>query len=379
MENFIAYNPVKVHFGKGVVSDLSSAVHEYGNSVLLVYGKGSVKMNGIYDQVIDNLKKSSISVYEYEGIKSNPLISDVRNATKLGIEKNIEVVVALGGGSVIDSSKIISAAIANKSDGWDIMKNKVTLTFTIPVISILTLAATGSEMNSVAVIQNPDTEEKIGYGHPLLFPRHSFLDPDFTASVPANYTAYGVVDLVAHCLEAYFGFGEATLSDRFVEAIIKEAMEYGPQLRDHLSDYDLRAKIMWAATNALNNITVYGRSSGDWGVHAIGHTLSFLFDTPHGASLSIAYPAWLKLQTSRIPHRISQLGMQLFQDPSIDHTIEKLENFFSSLNSPLKLKDIGINSDKHQRIVDLMKKNKITGANNKLGEADYEKLVVLMS
>ncbi len=164
----------------------------------------------------------------------------------------------------------------------------------VPLIAVLTLAATGTEMNPVAVLQNPGTREKIGFRNDAMYPTHSFLDPAYTLSVPANYTAYGIVDLVAHCLEAWFGEGDATLSDRFVLSIIKEALEYGPALMADLSNYELRARIMWAATNALNNMTMYGRVSGDWGVHALGHVLSFLYDTPHGASLSIMYPAWMK-------------------------------------------------------------------------------------
>ena len=166
---------------------------------------------------------------------------------------------------------------------------------------MLTLAATGTEMNRFAVVQNNQTKEKLGYGDPLIYPKESFLDPSYTISVPANYTSYGITDLIAHSLEAFFGEGEASLSDRFVYAIIHEALDNGPLLMKDPENYLLREKIMYAATNALNNLTFYGRKSGDWGVHSIGHVLSVLYDIPHGASLSIAYPAWLRLHQDRIP------------------------------------------------------------------------------
>ena len=302
MENFTAFNPTRVHFGKNAVSDLGEAVLPFGKRVLLMYGKGSVLKNGSYDDVKKQLESINATIVEYNGIKPNPLVTDVDEAAKIGIENNVELVVAVGGGSVIDSAKITAAAIATGEKAWDIMKARVKDLKALPLIGILTLAATGTEMNAVSVLQNPLTREKIGYRHEELYPRHSFLDPSYTRSVPANYTAYGIVDLTAHCLEAYFGEGDASLSDRFVEAIIKEGMEYGPKLMNDLDNYDLRARIMWAATNALNGLTSFGRANGDWGVHALGHVLSFLYDTPHGATLSIVYPAWLKKMKERFDY-----------------------------------------------------------------------------
>ncbi len=378
MENFTAYNPTKLHFGKDVIEQLGEAAQEYGKKVLLMYGKGSVKKNGIYDKVIKQLKSFNAEVIEYSGIKSNPLVDDVNEAAQLGKLNNIDLIVAVGGGSVIDSAKITALSIANNTDPWAIMKFKVKPKTTIPLIAVLTLAATGSEMNGAAVLQNHETDEKKGFVSSLNYPKHSFLDPTYTFSVPKDYTAYGIVDLIAHSLEGFFGEGDATLTDRFVEAIIKEAMEYGPKVLSEPENYEYRAKIMWAATNALNGLTNHGRKSGDWGVHDIGHNLSYLFDTPHGATLSIAFPAWLKLQKERIPERIAKLGEHLYGTSSVDKTIENLENFFQSLGSPIKLSDIGIGKDKKETIIQQMIKTETNGMVHKLNDDDRKKIVELM-
>lgn len=378
MENFTAYNPTKLHFGKNVVEQLGETAQEYGKKVLLMYGKGSIKKNGIYDQVIKQLKSFNAEVIEYSGIKSNPLVDDVNEAAQLGKLNNIDLIVAVGGGSVIDSAKITALSIANNTDPWAIMKFKIKPKTTIPLIAVLTLAATGSEMNGAAVLQNHKTDEKIGFVSSLNYPKHSFLDPTYTFSVPNDYTAFGIVDLIAHSLEGFFGEGDATLTDRFVEAIIKEAMEYGPKVLSEPENYEYRAKIMWAATNALNGLTNHGRKSGDWGVHDIGHNLSYLFDTPHGATLSIAFPAWLKLQKERIPERIAKLGEHLYGTSSVDKTIENLENFFQSLGSPIKLSDIGIGKDKKETIIQQMIKTETNGMVHKLNDDDRKKIVELM-
>ena len=378
MENFTAYNPTKLHFGKNIIEELSEATLEYGKRVLLIYGKGSVQRNGIYDNVIQQLRSIDAEIFEYSGIKSNPIIDDVLEAAQIGKLNNIDVIIAVGGGSVIDSAKITALAIANNTDPWAIMKYKVKPKSSIPLIAVLTIAATGTEMNGAAVIQNHETGEKIGYVSMLNYPKHSFLDPEYTFSVPKNYTAYGVVDLIAHALEAYFGEGEASLSDRFVVAIIKEAMEYGPLVLQEPENYDYRANIMWAATTALNGMTNYGRKNGDWGVHDIGHNISYLFDTPHGATLSIAYPAWLRLQKDRLPERITHLGNQLFEVNTVDETIEKFEIFFKSIDCPVRLSDLNINKEKQEEITKQMIKNKINGMVHEFSDEDRIKIVELM-
>ena len=378
MERFTIYNPTRLHFGNGVVDKLGKSVHKYGNKVMLVYGKGSVIKYGYYDQVIKQLKSYNLEIVEYGGIKPNPIIEDVRKASELGRKEGVDVVVALGGGSVIDSAKIISLSIASGYDGWDIMKNEVKPKSSIPLVCVLTLAATGTEMNAAAVVQNHATREKIGFVTELIFPVESFLDPDFTITVPRNYTAYGVVDLIAHALEAYFGQGEPSVIDQITFDIIKDAMRWGPMLLDDLENAELRANIMLDATLALNGLTRYGKKNGDWAVHGLGHEISLLYDTPHGATLSIAYIAWLKLQKDRIPNRIMKLGKNLFGIETVDETISELSKFFQVMASPIKLSEAGIEEDQHQLIVDQMNKNKVSGVHHELSKEDRETIVTLM-
>lgn len=376
MKNFIAYNPTSLYFGKGVISNLGKVVTEFGNKVLVVYGKGSIKKNGVYNDVINQLLSVNAHIFEYGGIKSNPLVEDVDQAAIIGIEQNIDAIVAVGGGSVLDSAKIIAVCISNGSKGWDVMKGKVEVRGAVPVIGVLTLAATGSEMNSSSVLQNHETEEKIGFGHPLMYPKYSFLDPDYTSSVPANYTAYGIVDIVAHCLENYFGDGDATLADKFVVSIIREVVEYSPKLMDDLSNYDLRAKILWASTCALNGTTLYGRRSGDWGVHSVGHILSLMYDIPHGASLSIVYPAWMKYHSAVVPGRMEYLGKEIFGVNSAEETIGKFESFFKNLGSPVKLTEM-VPQAKEDEILRLLIKNRAGGAFYRFNEEGYKSLLRL--
>ena len=376
-ENFEAYNPVKLHFGKGVVNHLGATVKGYGKKALLIYGKGSVKRYGYYDEVAEQLKETGLEWVEYSGIKPNPVIEDVRKAVELGKKEQVDVVVALGGGSVIDSSKIVAAALATGIEPWDIVSWKTHPDKSLPVICVLTVAATGTEMNPAAVVQNEKTGQKIGYVNPVMFPKESFLDPAYTATVPATHTAYGIVDLIAHALENFFGAGEPPLTDKITAAIIKDAMEWGPKLMEDLTNYDLRANIMLDATLALNGLTQYGKKNGDWGVHAAGHEISLLFDTPHGATLSIVYPAWLKLHKKRIPKRIEQLMLLLFNTSSIDDGIAKLEKFFYSLGAPIRLSNLNL-QNKTDLLLKQFIKNKVSGMNLPLTEKDYPHLIELM-
>ena len=256
------------------------------------------------------------------------------------------------------------------------MKYKVKPTKALPLITVLTLAATGTEMNQFAVLQNTTTNEKTGFGSPLIYPKVSFCDPSFTVSVNKDYTGYGIADIIAHSLEAYFGGCDSTLSDRFVVSIIRELAQVGPELLNNLSDYTLRAKAMWASTCALNGLTFYGRNSGDWGVHDIGHVISLLYDTPHGASLSIAYPAWLKHNSTNLQKEILWLGKEVFNVETVDKTINEFEKLFSKLNCPIKLSHIDITNKKE--ISDLLIKNKASGMVVKLNNDDLVKIVDLM-
>ena len=377
VENFIAYNPTRLHFGENVVDTLGSVVKQYGKKVLLVYGKGSVKKYGYYDRVMEQLNGAGLEVVEYAGIRPNPIIEDVRKAVALGKENNIEAIVALGGGSVVDSSKIIGLGIANDVDPWEFMTWSAKPEKNIPLVAVLTLAATGTEMNGAAVVQSNETGQKLGFVNPLNFPKDSFLDPAFTATVPADYTAYGIVDLIAHALEAFYGAGEPSVIDRITMDIVKDAMEWGPKLMNDLSNVELRANIMLDATLALNGLTSYGKKNGDWGVHGLGHELSLLYDLAHGATLSMAYPAWLRLHKDRIPERIQKMGRLLFNTEDVDEAIDKLEAFFVKIGSPVRISQGGKETQKEE-VLNQWNKNEVSGMHHQLVENDRKQLAELM-
>jgi alcohol dehydrogenase YqhD (iron-dependent ADH family) len=378
MENFTIYNPTTLHFGKDVIQKLANVIKTFGQRVLLVYGRESIKKNGIYDQVMGQLKSAGVEVFEYSGIKSNPIVEDVDAAARLGRENNVDIVLAVGGGSVIDSAKIISIAIPVQHSAWDFYSDKAKPQQAVPLIAVLTLAATGTEMNMFAVVQNHKEGRKSGYGHKLMYPAHSFLDPAYTHSVPADYTAYGIADLIAHCLENYFGKKKATLTDRFIFSIISDAVAFAPRVLTEPNNYENRAAIMYAATAALNGLTSFGKGMGDWGVHSVGHVLSLLFDIAHGASLTIVYPAWMKFHKNELETEIAHLGKSVFGTQSADESIAAFEKFFSNIGCPVSLADAGIGSEKKQDILESMKFNKVQGNHHKFTHGQMEELLDLM-
>ncbi len=258
------------------------------------------------------------------------------------------------------------------------MTGKVSLKRALPVFSVLTLVATGTEMNRYAVIQNHKERNKMGFGHNLIYPRCSFLDPEYTFTVDAQQTAYGIVDLIAHALENYFGKGDAPLADKFVISIVKEAMLIANPLIENPKDYELRARMMWASTNALNGTTSYGRAKGDFAVHAFGHTLSLLYDLPHAATLSIVYPAWLKYLEKLVPEKLKLLGNELFGCEDTNSFIEGITNFFISLNCPVSLPDAGINIEKRDEIKELWIEKKVGGYSYPVTIDIYDFLLDLM-
>lgn len=377
MENFTIYNPVNLHFGEGVLNLLPKAMKQYGERILLIYGKTSIKSTGLYDELMAML--DGFTVFEYNGIKSNPLVEDADAAAKFARDKKVDVILAVGGGSVIDTAKMVSIGANAEHSVWDFMIGKEHPSKAIPLFAVLTIAATGTEMNPFAVLQNQESKKKIGFGNPLMYPKESYLDPQFTTTVNSEYTAFGIVDLIAHALEAYFGRGDSPLADRFVFSIIEEAMEAGPELMRNLDNYELRARIMYAATMALNGTTSHGRSSGDWGVHGIGHELSLLFDIAHGASLSIAYPAWMRLMKNKAGDRIVELGSALFGAQDVEETAAEFEAFFYGLGSPIRLSDAKIEANDHDKIIKQWTDNRVSGANYKIVKNDYAKLLELMA
>lgn len=378
MENFIWNIPTQMHFGTDVCLRIRTILPTFGHKVMLLRGGESTVKNGIRAKMLTELNSAGVEWIEFSGIKPNPEIEEARAAVEMGRGFRPDVILAVGGGSVIDTAKAVAAAIPADNDVWDLYTGKMKPKEAVPIIAVLTLAATGTEMNPFSVMQNRAEGVKTSFMSRLVAPKYSFLDPAFTVSVPRSYTAYGISDLVAHCMEAWFGDGDASLADRFTAAIIHEAIEYGPRLLKEVDNVDMRARIMYAATCALNELTMFGRKSGDWGVHDLGHVFSLLYGIPHGATLSAVYPAWMKLIAERDPERIIAFGKAIFGTNSVAATIEQTIKMFRSFLSPTSLSELKIEDFDEDSVLRTMISNKVSGYHYELGESDYRKILEYM-
>lgn len=379
MENFVMYNPTRVVFGKRAIEKFRDYVPSDIRKVLFLYGQGSIKRNGIYQDVVAQLHNAQIEFVEFSGIKANPVIEHVRQAREIARLRQVNAILAVGGGSVIDTAKAIAASYFYEGDPWDLFTEAYKPEQAIPIITVLTIAATGSEMNCFAVVQNNQARLKASFASPLVYPLVSFLDPEYTFTVDTYQTSCGLADIAAHALEAFFGKGDAPLADRFVAAIWKELLVIGPALLNDLHNYDLRARMMFASTMALNNTTFYGRKYGDWGVHDVAHEISLLWDLPHGAALSIVYPAWLKVMADRIPERISRFGQLVFDTGVVTHVIEKIEQAFRQFGTPVKFRECQIPEYSADLLLQQLLHNKPDGYHIHITEDDYVKMVKLMN
>lgn len=349
MDHFIFYNPTRIVFGKNETENIGNYIEE--SPCLLLYGKGSIKKNGVYDRVINSLLRHNVKFIEMGGIKSNPVMSFVYDAITFAKKENVKSILAVGGGSVIDTAKTVAAGVMYDGDAWDFFINKARIEKALPIYTVLTLAATASEMNSGAVITNEKTLQKFNINASVLFPKVSILDPVNTYTVSNNYTAYGCVDAMVHLFEGYFtqSATNTPIQDSFVEALVRVLIKSTKDIFVKPDDYESRANFMWAATLALNGLTTAGIGNYGFPNHMIGHSLSALYDTPHGASLSIVLIGWLKYQLQQDNYKkIVQLGKTVFElsgkedrQTAID-TIKSLETFFSSIGSPIRLKGLNI-------------------------------------
>lgn len=380
MRNFEYVNPTKLIFGRDTVEQLREEVPKYGSKVLVVYGGGSVKRNGLYDQVVNILKDINVSIFEVSGVEPNPRISTVQKGVEICKQEGIEFLLAVGGGSVIDCTKAIAAGSKYDGDAWDLVLKKAPVLDALPFGTILTLAATGSEMNSGSVITNWETNEKYGWGSPLVFPKFSILDPVNTFSVPKNQTIYGMVDMMAHVFEHYFHLEENTpLQDRFCESILQTVMETAPKLLNDLENYDYRETILYCGTLALNGMVSMG-FRGDWATHNLEHAVSAVYDIPHGGGLAILFPNWMKHNLHVKLERFKQLAVRVFEVDPTGKTdeeiglegIEKLRAFWTSIGAPSRLADYDIDDSKMDILVDRAMKNGEFGVFNRLNAKDVE-------
>ena len=365
MENFIFQNPVKLIMGKGMIARLAKEIPS-DKRIMITFGGGSVKKNGVYDQVKEALKDHF--TVEFWGIEPNPAIETLRKAIALGKEEKVDYLLAVGGGSVIDGTKLISAGILYDGDAWDLVLAGRPVTHTVPLSTVLTLPATGSEMNNGAVISRRETKEK--YPFYANYPIFSILDPEVTFTLPPHQVACGLADTYVHVMEQYMTTpGQSRVMDRWAEGILQTLIEIAPKIRANQHDYDQMANFMLCATMGLNGFIAMGVPQ-DWATHMIGHELTALHGVTHGQTLVVVLPALMSVMREQKKGKILQYGERVFgiregsEDERIDRTIRATEEFFRSLGLATRLHELQIGQDTIDEIV-----RRFNERGSRLGEA----------
>ncbi|SEP68400.1 hypothetical protein SAMN02910289_00337 [Lachnospiraceae bacterium RM5] len=353
MQGFDYQTPTRLIFGKGVVEKLPEVMDGFGKKILLTYGGGSIKKIGLYDEVKNLLK--DFEIFELPGIQPNPKYDpSVLEGVRICKEKDIDVILSVGGGSVLDCSKAIAAGAKYEGDPWDLITYKVRAKSALPIVDIITLAATGSEYDMGGVISRTETNDKIGYMDPHLFPAVSFLDPTYTFSVSKKQTAAGCADAMNHIMEQYFCEDSTILNDGFMEAALKSLMINAKKCLENPKDYTARAEMMLACTYGCNGIYSLGSSYTGWPCHGMEHALSAYYDITHGEGLAIITPRWMKhILSEKTVSRFVKYGINVF---GIDANLDKFEiankaidatyKFFESIGIPMHLKDVGIDESR---------------------------------
>jgi alcohol dehydrogenase YqhD (iron-dependent ADH family) len=358
MQEFTFQNPVKIHFGHDKLSLLGKELSQYGKRVLLTYGGGSIKRIGLYDRVVEAVREAGMELFELPGIEPNPRISSVREGARLCKEHHIDVLLAVGGGSTIDCTKWIAAAACVEHDAWDFFDydKRSPVERALPIVSILTLSATGSEMDSGGVISNPETNDKRGRLSPLLFPKVSFLDPTLTYTVSPYQTACGSADIFSHLMEVYFTTDQSMfLIDTFIEGMMRTVIRYAPIAMREPENYEARANLMWASSWAINGLVGCDKPQA-WSCHPMEHELSAVYDITHGHGLAILSPRWLEycMSDETLP-KIAQFGINVFgieatmpQKEIAIRAIDALAHFlFDTLGLQRTLPEVGIKDETH--------------------------------
>lgn len=350
MENFFYSIPTKVYFGREALDHLAECVLEYGKQVLLVYGGGSIKRSGLYDRILTIFREHKIGYTEFSGVEANPRVSTVEKGVQLCRKYGVEVILPVGGGSTIDCAKAIAASVKYKGNPWELIEDSEKVGEVLPIITIPTAAATGSEMDPYAVITNEELKLKRDLEGEALYPVYSLLNPELTYTVPAYQTAAGTADIFSHILEVYFSKVEGTfMQDRMMEALLKTCITYGPIACKEPDNYEARANLMWASEWAINGFIACGKP-GPWPAHSIEHQLSAQYDVTHGHGLAVVIPALMEhVLNEKSLKRFVSLGIQVFgMDPALEEreiakqTIEATRKFFRDMDLSLSLQNLGI-------------------------------------
>ncbi|MGN0203744.1 MAG: iron-containing alcohol dehydrogenase [Coprococcus sp.] len=357
MNNFNFCVPTDIRFGKGQIDCLPEELKRYGKKILLVYGGGSIRKTGLYDKITALMK--DFELFELSGIEHNPKLSSVRRGVEICKREGIQVILAVGGGSCIDASKHIACASCYDGDPWDLVLDRSKVKKALPVAVVLTICATGSEMNSGAVISNESTNEKLEINSPLLYPVLSVCDPTYLFTLPKQQTAAGTADIISHVLEQYFQPNDgAYLTDRLSESVLKTCFHYGPIAMENPGNYEARSNLMWASTIGLNHLLTVGKG-GAWSVHPIEHELSAYYDITHGVGLAILTPAWMRyVLCERTVGRFAMYARNVWNitkdDPwrAAKAGIDRTEEFFCGLGLPSRLSDVAIGSEKFDEMAE---------------------------
>ncbi len=384
MTNFTYYNPVKIVFGKGMIAELKNLIPA-DVKVMVTYGGGSIKKNGVYEQVRRAL--SGHAVTEFGGIEPNPRYATCMKAAAQAKAEGVGFLLAVGGGSVLDATKFIAvAALYDAGDPWGVMEGRAPVNSALPLGSVLTLPATGSEMNTFAVISRDSTNEKQAFGSPHCYPKFSILDPETTFSLPVRQVENGIVDTFVHVMEQYMcAVGSAPLTERQAEAVLLTLIEEAPKVKQHPDDYGVRANLMWCATTALNGSLGCGVEAQDWATHMIGHELTALYGIDHGRTLAMIMPAVHRHQLTRKQARLAQCAARVWGITQGDEAaraaqaIDKMEAFFRSVGVPTRLSEYGVDAAEAGRQVAarLAKRGIKLGEYGDLGEKEVREIVAL--
>ncbi len=355
MKNFTYCNPTKIIFGENTIDQIGQEIKQKAKKVLLTYGKSSIKDNGTYDKVINSLKKNGIEWVEYSGIQPNPLLSHASNGAKIAKEQDIDAILAVGGGSVIDESKAIAAGARYDGNIWDLITGEAQLKEALPLYTVLTIPATGSEMNMGLVLTNDETLDKFGWGNPKLYPITSILDPTLTLTVPKNQTAFTCVDIIAHSIEAYFTKedNDTPFLDGYVENLVKSVMFSADRILEDDKDLSARANLMWTATMAWNGLNHCGTGRFFLNNHQMEHPISALYQLAHGEGLAILIPAWMKHFKKEKEAKLSQFFKAIFDDINVENGIHKLELWFDKLGAPTNFSQTNVKDPDIDKLTEL--------------------------
>jgi len=383
MFNFTFYNPVKIIFGKGTVKELADLIPAKAK-VMMIYGGGSIKQNGVYEQAVKAM--AGRRMIEFGGIEPNPLYETCLKAVDLARKEGVDFLLSVGGGSALDATKFIAAAVPySGNDPWDIVMDWTKVpAAALPLGSVLTLPATGSEMNGGSVISRKGTREKLYFVSPYVYPKFSILDPATTYSLPPRQTANGIVDAYVHVMEQYMTFDvNSPLQDRQAEAILLTLIEEGPKALADPQNYDVRANIMWCATNALNGLIGCGVPQ-DWATHDIGHEFTALYGLDHAQTLALVYPGTMRHLSQRKRQKLLQYANRVWglcdgdEDARIDAAIEKTEEFFRSLGVGTRLADYNIPAEAGKLVAErLAKRGRPMGERRDVSQSDVEAIINL--